>query len=600
MKYKKLISLLLIAMLIVGIMGCSKEEPAVTPDVPVGSMDSGTTFSPGTYTSAAPGKNGDVTVEVTFDEKSIVSVLVKEHSETEGIGDTPIERLPKTIVEEQSLEVDIVSGATMTSNAILAAVEDCVKQAGGDVNALKGKEKSDDASTETELTTDIVIVGAGGTGLAAAASAHENGADVIVLEKLAVTGGSTSFSGGGISATGTRFQEELGIKDTKESWMKLWKERQATSNPDGKYPDYTLVDRFMDEAIKTTHWLVDVVKHAYGKIEGFGFDPVERLHFPVDGGGSVLTTNIEKHLKENNVKIMTETKGTELITNESGDVIGVMTEGVNGKIKINAKKVILATGGFAKSEELLERFIPEMAGTAEMSAATPGATGDGILMAEKVGAALYEEPWVIGLGIGSRIPEFGILDWDVSKILVNESGERFFNEADHYSIVTNNVAAQEKAWMIVDSKEANANAVELFKANSASEEIATGNTIEELANSMGVAVDSLVSTVDKFNKAYETGKDEFGKDKSMIVPLVEGPYYALRYYPKTMGTFGGVKTDEYYRVLREDGSIINNLYAGGECSNKVLYNQVYMSGSAVQLAVTSGRISGEHAAKSIK
>lgn len=221
-------------------------------------------------------------------------------------------------------------------------------------------------------------------------------------------------------------------------------------------------------------------------------------------------------------------------------------------------------------------------------------------MAERVGAALYEEPWVIGLGIGSRIPEFGILDWDVSKILINEKGERFFNEADHYSIVTNNVAAQEKAWMIVDSKEANANAVELFKANIDNAEIATGNTLEELANNMGVPVEAFVDTVNKFNKAFEAGNDEFGKPKEMIVPLVEGPYYGIRYYPKTMGTFGGVKTDEYYRVLRNDGSIINNLYAGGECSNKVLYNQVYMSGSAVQLAVTSGRISGEHAAKSIK
>ncbi|MFA5577822.1 MAG: FAD-dependent oxidoreductase, partial [Tissierellaceae bacterium] len=335
MRYKKLISFLLISMLIMGIVGCAKEAPVSTPELP-GGMDSGTTFTSGTYTSAAPGKNGDVTVEVTFDERSIVSVIVKEHSETEGIGDTPIERIPKHIVEGQTLEVDIVSGATMTSNAILAVVEDCVKQAGGDISALKGKEKGSDSVTETELTTDIVVVGAGGTGLAAAASAHENGADVIVLEKLAVTGGSTSFSGGGISATGTRFQEELGIKDTKESWMELWKARQMTSNPDGKYPDYSFVDRFMDEAIKTTHWLVDVVKHTYGKIEGFGFDPVERLHFPVDGGGSVLTTNIEKHLKENDVKIMTETKATELITNSHGDVIGVMTEGVNGKIKINA------------------------------------------------------------------------------------------------------------------------------------------------------------------------------------------------------------------------------------------------------------------------
>lgn len=596
MKIKSLLSMILCFVLVLGIVGCTKGTPTD------GLNDNGEgTFKPGTYTATAKGNNGDVTVEVVFDENSIVSVTVKEHEETPGLSDMPIERIPNGIVEGQTLLVDTVAGATMTSNAILTAVEDCIKQAGGDVSAFKTVSGSDDTKkTETELTTDIVVVGGGGTGLAAAASAYENGADVIVLEKLAAVGGSTALSGGGISATGTRFQEELGIKDTKESWMGLWKERQGTSNPNGKYPDYDRVDKFMDEAVVTTHWLVDTVKHKYGKIEGFGFDPVERLHFPEEGNGSAITGNIENYLTEKGVKIITETKATELITGENGDIVGVIAEGKDGIIKINAKKVILASGGFAKNEELLSRFIPEMAGTAELSAASVGSTGDGIIMAEDVGAALYEEPWVIGLGITTVIPELKILDWDSSKILVNEKGERFFNEASHYAIVTNKVSEQEKVWMIIDSKEVNENVVELFKNALPNVEIAAGNTIEELAKEMGASADSLTNTITKFNKAYETGKDEFGKAKEMIVPVIEGPYYALRFYPKTMGTFGGVKTDEYYRVLKEDGSVINNLYAGGECSNKIMYNQVYMSGSAVQLALTSGRISGEHAAQSIK
>lgn len=598
MKFKKSLSMLLCIILMLGIVGCTKDIPT---DAPKDNINSETTFKPGTYTATSKGNNGDVTVEVVFDEKSIVSVTVKEHSETPGLSDTPIQRIPSSIVEGQTLSVDTVAGATMTSNAILAGVEDCVKQAGGDVDVLKAAASNNDESvSETELTTDIVVVGGGGTGLAAAASAYENGADVILLEKLAAVGGSTALSGGGISATGSRFQEELGIKDTKESWMTLWKERQNTSNPDGKYPDYDRVDKFMDEAIKTTHWLVDTIKHKYGKIEGFGFDPVPRLHFPDGGNGSALTGNIEKYITEKGVKILTETKVTELITNSNGDVIGVIAEGKDGKIKVNAKKVILAAGGFAKNEELLNRFIPEMAGTAELSAATVGSTGDGILMAEKIGAALYEDPWVIGLGITSRVPELRILDWDSSKILVNEKGERFFNEASHYSIVTNEVAGEKSVWMILDSKESNIKATELFKSALPNEEIATGNTIEELANAMGVPTDSLTDTIKTFNEGCETENDQFGKMKEMLVPVNAGPYYALRFYPKTMGTFGGVKTDECYRVLREDGSIINNLYAGGECSNRNMYNQVYMSGSAVQLAVTSGRISGEHAAKSIK
>lgn len=590
---KRIICLLLSMILVFSLAACSKTK----------TTDSGSEegiFKAGTYTGVGQGNNGEVKVEVTFDANSIVSVKVIEHSETPGISDPAIERIPGEIVENQSIAVDIVSGATNTSKAILAAVEDCIKQAGGDVEAFKvAKDIKDSEKSTIELTTDVVVVGAGGTGLSAAASAHQHGAKVIVLEKLATTGGSTALSGGGIAATGTRFQEELGIEDTKESWMQLWKERQATSNPNGKYPDYDRVDKFMDEAIVTTHWLVDYIGHKYDRIEGFGFDPVRRLHFP-EKNGADITNTIEKFLTSKGIEILKETRATELITDENGDVVGVLAENKDGIVKINAKKVILATGGFAKNEELLERFVPQFAGSSELSAASVGSTGDGILMAEKVGAALYEEPWVIGLAVGTRIQGISGLEWDPTKIYINENGERFMNEAVHYAVLTNKVAEQEKMWIIIDSSEANAQLTETLKGLLPHTEIAYGETIEELAKAMGVAESNLVNTINTFNEGVKTGKDAFGKPESLLVPVENGPYFALRYYPKTMGTFGGVKTNENFQVLREDGSVINNLYAGGECANKVLYNQVYMSGSAVQFALTSGRIAGEHAAKSIK
>ncbi|MFA7549800.1 MAG: FAD-dependent oxidoreductase, partial [Sedimentibacter sp.] len=133
----------------------------------------------------------------------------------------------------------------------------------------ENEETPETPDQETELTTDIVVVGAGGTGLTAAVSANENGADVIVLEKLALTGGSTALSGGSISATDTKFQRELGITDSKESWMELWKERSSIG-ANSIYPDYDVVDRFMDEAVVTTEWLVDYVGHEYEGIGGYG------------------------------------------------------------------------------------------------------------------------------------------------------------------------------------------------------------------------------------------------------------------------------------------------------------------------------------------
>ncbi|GIO38381.1 urocanate reductase [Paenibacillus antibioticophila] len=557
-------------------------------------------YKAGTYTAAAKGNNGDITVEVVFDANAIVSVTVKDHKETQGISDPAIEKIPQGIVTGQTLAVDVVSGATNTSNAILAAVEDCVKQAGGDIDVLKvAAAVNEGDKTDSEMSTDVVIIGAGGTGLAAAGSAFEQGAKVVVLEKQGNVGGSTALSGGGIAATGTRFQEEIGVKDTPEDWMKLWKERQSTSNPDSQYPDYDRVTQFMDDAVDTTHWLVDYMNHKYARIEGYGLDPAARLHFP-EKGGAELISNLEKTVREKGIDILLETRATELLTNEQGAVVGVKAENAEGTLTVHAKKVIIAAGGFAKNEEMLQRFLPQFVEDMDISAAAAGSTGDGILMAEKIGAALYEDPWVIGLGMGSRIQELGGLSWDTTKILVNEKGERFFNENSHYAIVTNQVVNHEQVWMVIDSSEVNTKTIEAIQGQMPNDEIATGGTLQELAEAMAVPADALAATIDTFNSGVASGKDVFNKEKETLIAVNKGPYYAFKFYPKTMGTFGGVKVDESFRVLKEDGSVIPNLYAGGESANRSIYNQVYMSGSAVQYALTSGRLSGAHAANAIK
>lgn len=589
-KTKKILVLLVSLALILSIVGCSKSDE---------SLDGSGIYEPGTYVGVGNGHNGEVKVEVSFDSDKIKSVKIIEHEETESISSTAMERIPEEIVEKQSLDIDSLAGASYTSLAILEAVKDAVVQAGGDPDALNSANENDiGEKLEKEMTTDVVVVGAGGTGLAAAASAHEHGAKVIVVEKLAMTGGSTALSGGAIAAPGSRFQKELDIEDSKEDWMELWKKRQSFGRK-SDYPDYDRVDKFMDEAVETTHWMTDYIGLEFESIDGFGFDPVRRLHTPPKGG-SGITTSIEEFLDKEGIEVLTETPAIELITNEDGDVVGVVAESSDEIISIKAEKVILASGGFAKNEELLERLVPEMKESGELSAAAAGSKGDGILMAEEVGAALYEDNWIIGLGYTSKVPELSAFDWDSTKILVNEKGNRFMNESSHYALVTNEVAKEEKVWMIIDSNEENSKVIESIKDKLDSEEIVQGDTIEDLAREMDVDPSNLGKTIKSFNEGVEAGEDEFGKPEEMLVPLGEGPFYAFREYPRTMGTFAGVKTDEKYRVLRENGSLINNLYAGGECANRPLYNQVYMTGSSVQFALTSGRIAGEDAAKSLK
>lgn len=590
----KILSILLCLAMIFSLVACS----------PSGSTEGGSAYKAGTYTAVSKGHNGDVKVEVEFSDAAILSIKIVEHSESAGISDVPMKRIPEEVIEGQTLAVDTVAGATVSSKAILAAIEDAVKQAGGNVDELKANKKEDSAKTETELTTDVVVVGAGGAGLAAAASAHENGAKVIVLEKQATVGGSTALSGGAISAPESRFQKELGINDSKQAWTDLWKERQSTSNPNGKYPDYNFLAKFMDEAVVTTEWLVDYVGHQYETVKGFGVDPAERLHFPLtDGktkGGTAVTQNIEKFILGEGIEILAETKATELIADKDGNITGVVAESKSGKVTIHAKKVILAAGGYAKNEELLERFIPKAAGTAEISAAAAGSTGDGIIMAEKVGAALYEEPWVIGLGVGSKVEGTGSLMMDWTKVYVNGNGERFTSEEVHYAIATNKVLEQKSPWIVLDSADANAKLIEALEAGMSTGEVVKADTLEALAEAMGAPVETFVNTMETFNEGVKAGKDAMGKSKDYLASVEKAPYYAVKLYGKTMGTFAGIKTNESYQVLREDGSVINNLYAAGENANKVLYNQVYMSGSAVQFALTSGRLAGEHAAENLK
>ncbi|WP_426351181.1 FAD-dependent oxidoreductase [Alloiococcus sp. CFN-8] len=562
-------------------------------------------YKAGTYKATEKGHNGEIEIQVKFDKDAILEVKPLEHSESAGLGDVAMEKISKEVVEGQTLAVDTVSGATVSSKAILAAIEDCVEQAGGDVAALKAKTGAGDKNqTEEEITTDVVVIGAGGSGLSAATSARQNGAEVIVLEKQATIGGSTALSGGAIGATGTKFQKEQGIEDSKENWMSLWKERQATSNPDSKYPDYNFVDYFMDEAVKTTEWLVDYVGHKYVSIIGFGMDPAERLHFPFSDettkGGTSLINNIEGFAVGEGVKVLTERPATELIVDEDGNVTGVISEGKNGKLTVHAKKVILAAGGYAKNEELLERFIPEAAGTSELSAAAAGSTGDGMLMAEKVGATFYEDPWVIGLGVASKLEGTASLMMDWSKVYVNGNGERFTNEQIHYAIASNKLLEQDKTWVIIDSTEANEALVQALEGQLSTGEVVKADTFEALAKAMEVPEENFLKTMETYNEGAKNGKDALGKEKEYLVAVEKAPYYALKLYGKTMGTFAGVKTNESFQVLKEDGSIINNLYAVGENANKVLYNQVYMTGSSIQFALTSGRIAGEHAANSLK
>ena len=437
---------------------------------------------------------------------------------------------------------------------------------------------------------DVLVGGGGGSGLAAAIAAQEGGASVTVLEASEMCMGSTGYSGGGIGGAGTYLQKEYGIEDSVDNWLALWKERNGE---DGQYPDYDRVKTLIEEGNRTIQWLHDYTSYQYRKPEGFGVDPVERLHFPVEGGGAALMSHLSAFAQDK-MTILFSHRGVKLIL-EDGRVAGVVAETPEGEKEFRAKKVILATGGFARNQELLDRFIPDSNFKADVSVAYPYSNGDGILMAEEAGAALYENPWVNGLKAASKVADLGAYTWDYSKIYVDKTGKRFVDEFCHYAIFTNLVEERGVVFLLADSSDEKL--VQAMEANLSGGEVFKGETIEELAENMGIDPVVLAETVKVYNEGCAKGEDEFGKPAALLAPLQTGPFYAASYYAQTMGTFGGVKTDDTYRVLKEDGSLIENLYAVGECSNRFAYNNVYMSGSAVMLALTTGRIAGADAAK---
>ena len=208
----------------------------------------GASYTPGTYTAEAHGMWGTIPVTVTVSENAIESIEVGENNETAGLRQWPMNIIPQEIIESQSLAVDTVTGATVTSRGIISAVEDCLKQAGADVAALKVAAEKEPAQ-DVEASADVVIVGGGGAGLAAACSATENGATVIVVEKMGTLGGNSMVSGGIYNAPDPEAQAPLGIEDSPEFFA------QQTWEGGDKIANKELVDEMCFNALDGLKWM---------------------------------------------------------------------------------------------------------------------------------------------------------------------------------------------------------------------------------------------------------------------------------------------------------------------------------------------------------
>lgn len=601
----KVFSLLLLAFfMLISLTACSKEEALK--------------LTPGVYTAESTGMHA-MTITVEVSETEILDIKV-DHEETPGIGEPVVESLPQEILDTQGLGVDIVSGATLTSDGIINGVIDCLKQAGAtqkQIDSLLKKRKDVVKEDDKELTADVVIIGGGGAGMAAAVTAHQEGKSVIVIEKTSQMGGNTILSGGALNAVDEGSETALENKDSVQLHY------DQTFEGGDKAGDPELVQYMVENAWSGVEWLQELgMKFNEGTFTVTG-GMWPRAHKPSEPEGTGFFKTYQEYMdKHENIEVLYNTTANHLIM-EDGVVVGIESTGKTGnKVTVNANNgIVMATGGFGQNIEMREKYNavskkwPTLDETIP-STNTSGITGDGMVMAEEVGANLVQMENIQLLPLGD--PETGSLSGNIehgveSRVFINKEGKRFVNEGGRRDDMTLALFEQTDATMfIVMDSDSYPTGDEVNNFNeSVNDLVAAGraykaDTLEELAKQMGVPADALVESINEFNKYAPGGEkdgstDEFGRSlfkdaKGIHNGINNGPFYAAKRVPTVHHTMGGLQINVNTEVLNAKGEVIPGLYAAGEVVGGI-HGTNRLGGNALTDTVVFGHTAGEKAAQ---
>lgn len=534
----------------------------------------------GTYTTEAPGNNGPVVFETDIKDGRISDIRVVASGETPGLGDAALETLRKAVIARQSLKIDAVSGASNSSRAVFTAVRAALLKAGGSEADLKAVAiDKDKPALLPDVTTDVVVVGAGASGLAAAIEATNSGARVILIEKLSFVGGtsllaSTAFNAGGSKVQLANKEKPYTVDDY---YQKLLKGAQGQ--------ELANLRQLAELSAPTADWLMSLGADMGRVING-------SQHTPTKGGafGAMLIPVLHKEARRLSIDTRTNTKATELIQSETGEIIGVSVETPKGNYKITADAVILATGGFASNPDLVKRFSPQWAGYP--STASVGATGDGILMAEKAGAALSQlsltGPQTVAYDTGSGAVSLTAVRYN-GAIIVNRDGVRFTNELGNTGVIGKAITRQKDGvgFLVID--QAGIDRAALMETYKKRGYFVEADTPEALAEKLGINAKSLAKSLADWQIVYDTKVDKaFGRKDSIFSRLDRAPYYGQKISPASQTTYGGVLRDDKARAVGTNGKVIPGLYVSGETASQY--------GQGLTIAVVLGRLAGQNAA----
>ena len=605
--------------------GCGAKSASTSSDAGVS----------GDFTGTAKGFGGDVSVTLTLTDGAITGCTAEGKDETEGVGSQAIAKMPGEIAESGSIAVDGVSGATITSTAIQEAAAAALTAAGLNPDDYKTAVEKDAAAEDSTVDADVVVVGAGGAGMTAAITAAAEGKSVVILESQSMVGGNSVRATGGMNAGKTVYQDEnefgesAGVEKTLKTAAEKYADNETITalaktvseqwaayqaDPTGYFDsvelmeldtmiggkginDPELVETLCANSADAIDWLDEhgITLH---NVSSFGGASVKRIHRPVNAEGKTVSVGsymiplLQENCEKAGVKMMLDTTATEILTDANGAAVGVKATGASGEtVTVNAKAVVLATGGFGANLDMVVKYKPELKGF--MTTNAPGIQGQGIEMAQAIGAATVDMDQIqihptVEANTAALITEG--LRGD-GAILINEEGQRFIDEVGTRDVVSAAEIAQtgSYSWLVVDQAMADASSV--IQGYIKKGYTVTGATYEELGKAMGVDAAAFAETMEKWNGYVEAKNDpDFGRT-SFANPLNTAPYYAVKVTAGVHHTMGGLKINANTEVLNEKGEVIPGLFAAGEVTGGV-HGANRLGGNAVADFTVFGRIAG--------
>ena len=592
----------------------------------------------GDFTGTAKGFGGDVSVTLTLTDGAITGCTAEGKDETQGVGSEAIAKMPGEIAESGSIAVDGVSGATVTSTAIKEAAAAALTAAGLNPDDYKTAVEKTGSAEDSTVEADVVVVGAGGAGMTAAITAAGEGKSVVILESQSMVGGNSVRATGGMNAGKTVYQDEnefgesAGVEKTLKTAAEKYADNETITalaktvseqwaayqaNPTGYFDsvelmeldtmiggkginDPELVETLCANSADAIDWLDEhgITLH---NVSSFGGASVKRIHRPVNAEGKTVSVGsymiplLQENCEKAGVKMMLDTTATEILTDANGAAVGVKATGASGEtVTVNAKAVVLASGGFGANLDMVVKYKPELKGF--MTTNAPGIQGQGIEMAQAIGAATVDMDQIqihptVEANTAALITEG--LRGD-GAILINEEGQRFIDEVGTRDVVSAAEIAQtgSYSWLVVDQAMVDASSV--IQGYIKKGYTVTGATYEELGEAMGVDAAAFAETMEKWNGYVEAKNDpDFGRT-SFANPLNTAPYYAVKVTAGVHHTMGGLKINANTEVLNEKGEVIPGLFAAGEVTGGV-HGANRLGGNAVADFTVFGRIAGKAA-----